>query len=330
MKIIDCFIATNDTETVENLFNCSAVSNVICLSPLDFISTEGITNIAAATKSEYTLLYTKPDRLKWVHWGLERMLQVAQTIQADMVYSDHFKEIEGQVNMAPVIDYQTGSLRDDFDFGSLLLIKSSALKKAVAKMDKDYNFAALYDLRLKISQRSLPQHINEYLYYEVETDRRASGEKQFDYVNPKNREVQIEMEAACTEHLKAIGGYLAPQFKTIDYSTDGPFEYEASVIIPCRNRVNTIEDAIRSALNQNTTFKYNVFVVDDNSTDGTVDIIKKYIDNPKFRYIAQDPTYHAIGGNWNAALHHPDCGRFALQLDSDDLYSDENSVQRFV
>ena len=196
-------------------------------------------------------------------------------------------------------------------------------------MTENYRFAGLYDLRLKVSRLGKLEHINEYLYYEVETDSRKSGEKQFDYVDPKNRDVQIEMEKACTEHLKAIGGYLEPKFKDIDID-EGGFEYEASVIIPCRNRVRTIEDAIKSALSQKTDFKYNVFVVDDNSTDGTVDIIRKYADDKRLVYIAQDPTWHAIGGNWNAALHHPDCGRFALQLDSDDLYSDETTVQRFV
>ena len=112
--------------------------------------------------------------------------------------------------------------------------------------------------------------------------------------------------------------------------TEGEFEYEASVVIPCKNRVRTIGDAIRSALAQKTDFRYNVIVVDDNSTDGTVDVIKGFLGDPKLVYIAQDPSYHAIGGNWNAALHHPGCGRFALQLDSDDLYSDEHTVQKFV
>ncbi len=247
-----------------------------------------------------------------------------------MLYSDHFIQIDGAVRNAPVIDCQSGSLRDDFDFGSVLLFRTDALRAAAATMTENYRFAGLYDLRLKVSRLGKLEHINEYRYYEVETDSRKSGEKQFDYVDPKNRDVQIEMEKACTEHLKAVGGYLEPKFKDIDID-EGDFEYEASVIIPCRNRVRTIEDAIKSALGQKTDFKYNVFVVDDNSTDGTVDIIRRYAAaDDRLRYIAQDPTWHAIGGNWNAALHHPDCGRFALQLDSDDLYSDENTVQRFV
>ena len=196
-------------------------------------------------------------------------------------------------------------------------------------MTADYAAAGLYDLRLKVSQQGRLEHIGEYLYYEIETDLRKSGEKQFDYVDPKNRQSQIEMEQAVTDHLKAIGGYLAPSFKTVDI-TEGEFAFEASVVIPCKNRVKTIGDALRSALSQKTDFPYNVIVVDDNSTDGTVDVIKSFLGDPKLVYIAQDPTWHAIGGNWNAAIHHPACGRFALQLDSDDLYFDENTVQKFV
>ena len=257
------------------------------------------------------------------------MLNIADDTNAAMVYADHFNHTGNTHTEAPVIDYQLGALRDDFDFGSVLLYKASAIKEAVGRMDADYQFGALYDLRLKVSQKGSLEHINEYLYYEIETDNRKSGEKIFDYVDPKNRAVQIEMEQICTQHLKDINGYLKPTFRHIEFENDN-FEYEASVIIPCKNRVRTIRDAITSALNQKTTFKYNVIVVDDNSTDGSVDIIKSFTDNPKLIYIAQDKTYHAIGGNWNVAIHHPQCGKFAIQLDSDDVYSDENTVQRFV
>lgn len=293
------------------------------------LSTARLREIASDVKTEYTLLYTKDTELKWVNWGQERLLQIAQDTGAAMVYSDRFCFLGGKLVEAPVIDYQQGSLRDDFDFGGVQLYRSDALKEAVSRMDADYQFAALYDLRLKVSQKGSLVHINEYLYYEWESDTRQSGEKLFDYVDPRNRAVQIEMEKACTEHLKAVGGYLEPEFEKVDFSQGGGFEYEASVVIPCKNRVRTIGDAIRSALDQKTTFKYNVIVVDDNSTDGTVDVIKSF-DDPKLIYIAQDKSYHAIGGNWNAALHHPKCGRFALQLDSDDMYSGPDTVQKFV
>lgn len=288
-------------------------------------STKKIREIAAEADSEYTLLYTRETRLDWVHFGQERLLQIAADSGAAMIYADHFNGSDP----APVIDYQEGSLRDDFDFGGVQVYRTDLLKKAVAAMDEEYEFAAMYDLRLRVSELGPLVHANELLYYEIETDTRASGEKLFDYVDPRNRAVQVEMEKVCTAYLKRIGGYLKPEFKEVDMS-GGEFPVEASVVIPCKNRVRTIGDAIRSALSQKTDFPYNVIVVDDNSEDGSVDVIKSFLGDPKLVYIAQDKTYHAIGGNWNSALHHPQCGRYALQLDSDDVYSDENTVQKFV
>lgn len=287
-----------------------------------------IREIASESKTLFTLIYSKPTELKWVDLGMERLVQVALETGAAMAYSDHFSSVDGTVVPMPVIDCQEGSLRDDFEFGGVQLYLTSALREAASQMTEDYEYAGLYDLRLKVSRLGSLVHVNEFLYYEVEQDTRKSGEKLFDYVNPRNRAVQIEMEAACTEHLKATGAYLPPVFKDVDLFC-GDFEYEASVVIPCRNRVRTIADAIRSALSQKCSYKYNVIVVDDNSTDGTVDVIRSFND-PKLVYIAQDSSYHAIGGNWNAALHHPKCGRFALQLDSDDVYSGPDTVQKFI
>ena len=295
-----------------------------------FAKAATLRRVAQAAAAEYTLLYTKSTDLRLVHYALERLVQLASDSGASFLYADHFREKNGVVEPHPVIDCQLGSVRDDFDFGGLLLIRTDALKAAAAAMDTDYQYAGLYDLRLRLSQQRLPEHVGEFLYYEIETDLRTSGEKQFDYVDPKNRGVQVEMEEAVTEHLKAIGAYLAPgAFLSVDL-TLGKFPVEASVVIPCKNRVRTIADAIRSALSQKTDFPYNVIVVDDNSTDGTVDVIQSFLGDPKLVYIAQDPTWHGIGGNWNAALHHPQCGRFALQLDSDDKYHDETTVQQFV
>lgn len=322
--MIDCFVPSANAETISNLKSESLVSNVYAIDG-PMASTVVMKQIAAMAKEPFVLLYIKETSLRMVHFALERMVQIAEDTGAAMLYADHFNDR----GPAPVIDYQDGSLRDDFDFGGLLLYRTSVLKEAVAAMDADYKFAALYDLRLRASRLGKIEHIGEYLYYEVETDKRKSGEKLFDYVDPKNRAVQIEMEQVVTAHLKAIGGYLEPVFKDVAFD-EGTFEYEASVIIPCRNRVKTIGDALKSALSQKTSFKYNVIVVDDNSTDGTVDVIKGFLSDPKLVYIAQDKTYHAIGGNWNAALHHPLCGRFAIQLDSDDMYYDENTVQKFV
>ena len=327
MNRIDCFVPSADTAAM-----LSSEPEVRAASTVDFASlrsTASVKSIAADSEAEFTLICTKSTELKLVAFALERMLQIADSTGASMVYADHFFMKGDAVEQAPVIDCQFGSLRDDFDFGSVLLYRTSVLRQAVSEMDVDYKYAALYDLRLRASRLGALEHINEYLYYEVETDTRASGEKLFDYVDPRNRAVQIEMERACTAHLKAIGGYLEPNFLDIDPAC-GDFRFEASVVIPCKNRVRTIGDALRSALSQVTDFPYNVIVVDDNSTDGTVDVIRSFESDSKLIYIAQDPSYHAIGGNWNAAIHHPLCGRYAIQLDSDDMYHDATTVQKFV
>ncbi len=333
-KNINCFIPYQSDEqvqqTVANLRSQDLVNEIFFLKG-DIRTTENMRFIAANATTKYSLIYTKYNTLSLVLFALERMECLIEDAGADMVYSDHFNKVGNVCTNAPVIDYQLGALRDDFDFGSVLFYRSSALKDAVSRMDTDYQYAGLYDLRLKVSQKGALEHINEYLYYDVELDNRKSGEKLFDYVDPKNRGVQIEMEKAVTQHLKDINGYLEPKFADVDMSPAG-FEYEASVIIPCKNRVRTIGDAISSALSQKVDpkYKYNVIVVDDNSEDGSVDVIKSFLGNEKLVYIAQDKSWHAIGGNWNVALHHPQCGKFAIQLDSDDTYSDENTVQRFI
>ena len=309
--------------------------------------TKAIREIAEKSSAEFTMICLKPD-IEWVYLGLERMVQVLQMTGATMVYSDHFNKLkvdslklkevgkptseERQVVEAPVIDYQVGALRDDFDFGSVLLWDTRKLKEIVAQMDTDYEFAGLYDLRLRASEDSELVHIPEFLYYEVENDTRKSGEKLFDYVDPRNRAVQVEMEVCVTAYLKRIGAYLQPEaYKPLPQAED--FPVTASVIIPCKNRVQTIADAIRSALAQRVRapYSFNVIVVDDNSTDGTAEVIQELKNqNSKLIYIAQDKTWHAIGGNWNVAIHDPRCGKYAIQLDSDDTYYDETTVQKFI
>ena len=296
-------------------------------------STAAIREIAAKANTPYTMICLKPD-IEWVYLGQERMMQVMQMTGATMAYADHFQKMtndQSQITIveAPVIDYQMGALRDDFDFGAVLLWDTAKLKALVAQMDTDYEFAGLYNLRLRAEKL---EHIPEYLYYEVETDTRKSGEKLFDYVDPRNRQVQIEMEACVTAHLKRIGAYLQPgEYKALPKA--GEFPVTASVIIPCKNRARTIADAIHSALNQKVRdgYSFNVIVVDDNSTDGTAEIIDKLqMGNDKLVFIRQDKTWHAIGGNWNVAIHDPRCGKYAIQLDSDDTYFDETTVQKFI
>ncbi len=303
-------------------------------------STKAIKEIAAKAQRPYTMISLKPD-IEWVYLGQERMMQVLKMTGATMVYADHFAKIGETVTQAPVIDYQIGALRDDFDFGAVLLWDTAKLKALVAAMDTEYEFAGLYDLRLRASQAisyqpSVISHIPEFLYYEVETDTRKSGEKLFDYVDPRNRQVQIEMEACVTAHLKRIGAYLKPgEYKELSAFSDQLSDYPvtASVIIPCKNRARTIADAIHSALAQKVRapYSFNVIVVDDNSTDGTAEKISEISrQHSDLIYIAQDKTWHAIGGNWNVAIHDPRCGKYAIQLDSDDTYFNETTVQRFI
>ena len=299
------------------------------ISVNNFQSTQAMKAIAAHSDVPYTLLYTKPTELKLGQFALERMVQVMEMTQAGMTYADHFQQIDGTQKAAPVIDYQLGSLRDDFDFGSVLLFQSDVFKKAVKSSKENYQYAGIYDLRLKISQKSKLEHINEYLYTEIENDHRKSGEKQFDYVNPKNREVQIEMEKACTNHLKVIGGYLAPDFQPINFSSS-TFDVEASVIIPVRNRIRTIKDAVRSALCLQTSFPFNVIVIDNHSTDGTTEALRELSADKRLIHVIPEKEDLGIGGCWNVGVHHEKCGKFSIQLDSDDVYKDEHTLQIMV
>ena len=288
-----------------------------------------IKHIAEKATGTYTLLYIKDTEVVWGYLAEERMKQVMDNTGAAMVYSDRYVVKSGQTEKSPTIDYQFGSLRDDFDFGAVVMLRTSSLKEAASRMNADYRFAGFYDLRLKLSQKYELVHINEYLYTEQERDLRLSGQKQFDYVDPRNRERQIEMEQACTEHLKEIGGYLKPLFKSVDFN-QAAFTYEASVIIPVKNRVKTIADAIQSVLKQETEFPFNVIIVDNHSTDGTNELIESLATDQRVVHVVPERTDLGIGGCWNMGIHHPMCGKFAIQLDSDDLYSDEHTLSKMV
>ncbi len=294
------------------------------------VSTATVKAIAEKATTPYTLIYTKQLPLQLGQFALERFMQVADDTGAGMVYSNYFESKEGQLPSHPVIDYQQGSLRDDFNFGSVLFYLTKLLKDAVEHTQEIYDFAGLYNLRLKVSQKANLWRIPEYLYTEVELDTRRSGEKVFDYVDPKNRRVQEEMEQACTQHLKAIGAWLKPEFTAIQFDK-GTFEYEASVIIPVLNRLKTVEDAIKSVLNQKTNFKFNLIVVDNHSTDGTTELLKKYAaQDDRLIHLIPDRNDLGIGGCWNVGIMDSRCGKFAVQLDSDDLYIDEHVLQRIV
>jgi glycosyltransferase, group 2 family len=332
MKKITCFVPYIDEsqagKTLSALRDSQLVDKVVCLDEPVFKS-EIIRRIAAESKADYALVYTKTTTLELGYMALERLLQIAQDTNAGLVYADHYQVKGGELVKAPVIDYQKGSLRDDFDFGSVLFFDAAALKESVQRMTESYQHAGLYDLRLKLSQRYALVHANEYLYSEVEEDNRKSGEKQFDYVDPRNRDRQIEMEKACTQHLKEIGGYLEPHFEDIDFN-QGEFEVEASVIIPVRNREATIGAAIESVLKQQTKFKFNLIVIDNHSTDGTTETIDAFKADGRVIHLVPERNDLGIGGCWNYGVNSKHCGKFAVQLDSDDLYKDEHTLQTIV
>ena len=332
MKKITCFVPYIDEaqagKTLSALRTSQLVDKVVCLDQPVFKS-ETIRRIAAESNADYALVYTKSTTLELGYMALERLLQIAQDTEAGLVYADHYQVKGHEQVKAPVIDYQKGSLRDDFDFGSVLFFNAAALKESVQRMTDTYQHAGLYDLRLKLSQRYTLVHANEYLYSEVEEDNRKSGEKQFDYVDPRNRDRQIEMEKACTQHLKEIGGYLEPHFKDIDFN-QGEFEVEASVIIPVRNRVATVGAAIESVLKQQTKFKFNLIVIDNHSTDGTTEAIDAFKADGRVVHLVPERNDLGIGGCWNYGVNSAHCGKFAVQLDSDDLYKDEHTLQTIV
>ncbi len=292
-------------------------------------SSATIKKIAEHTSDTFTLLYTKGNTLKVGYLALDRMVRIARDSKAAMIYADYYTIVDGNRSLTPVIDYQEGALRDDFNFGPLLLFNTADFKQAAAGIDKSYTAAGLYDLRLRISRLGALVHINEYLYTDISLPTTESGESHFNYVDPKNRGVQIEMEEACTAHLKAIGGYLEPKFETIEFNR-GDFANEASVIIPVRNRVRTIRDAIRSVLSQKTDFPFNLIIIDNHSTDGTSEAIEEFTSDPRVIHIVPDRDDLGIGGCWNLGANHPEAGKFCVQLDSDDVYADENTLAKMV
>ena len=293
-------------------------------------SSNTIVSIAENTDADYVMICTRHTTIGWGNNTLERFLRVADDTDAVMVYADHYKMVEGKMEKHPVIDYQSGSLRDDFDFGSLWCIKAQALADYIAQSDREeYQFAALYDLRLYLSRVGEIFHLNEFLYSEAELDTRKSGEKQFDYVNPRNREVQIEMEKACTQHLGKVGALIDTTFYRQPDFGEQDFEYEASVIIPVFNREKTVADAVKSALGQKANFKFNVIVVNNHSTDRTGEILDE-LKADNLIQIVPERTDLGIGGCWNEAINSSFCGKFAVQLDSDDLYSSPKTLQKIV
>lgn len=351
-KTITCFIPYGSenqiNKTIRHLQECSTVDRIFLLptSPVPNLSlpdkcyilpssapesVERYKQVALYANTPFTLICTQVQDLEFGYMALERMCDYLSAPQCSMVYADHYKTIKGERTPHPVIDYQLGSVRDDFDFGSLLMFRTDYLKRAINEIEaeKEYQHSALYALRLALSRYGELTHIREFLYTETEIDLRKSGEKQFDYVDPRNRQVQIEREEVFTRHLKKIGAYLKPGMMTVDLK-EGEFSHEASIIIPVRNRARTINDAIRSVLEQETSFPFNLIIIDNHSTDGTSEIIEQYKNDNRVIHLIPERTDLGIGECWNLGINHPQCGRFAIQLDSDDLYSSPHTVQTIV
>lgn len=296
----------------------------------NFTSSETIKLISENVKAEYSIVLTQDEYVEFGQHALHRFISVANNTNAGLIYSDFF-EVKNEIKKQhPVIDYQFGSLRDDFDFGAILFYRNSALIESVSELDESFKFAGLYNLRLKVSQKNSIYRIPEFLYSLVELKDSKKNSEHFDYVDPKNREVQIEMEKAVTQHLKDIDAYLKPNFTEVNFENHR-FENKASVIIPVFNRVKTIGDAVKSVMKQKADFSFNLIVVDNHSTDGTTEKLKEYsTEYPNLIHIIPERNDLGIGGCWNVAVDDQRCGEFALQLDSDDMYADENTVQTIV
>ena len=342
---VDCFFVFSNEDASQKLvdqFRESAlVSQVYVLSKSEVslqncevilveesISCATIRLVAKNLSADYALLALGDSHLEIGAGAVERLFQVAQNTEAPMVYADYFEIKEEKLSAHPLIDYQMGSLRDDFNFGPVRFFRSEVLKAFRYENYEMLKHAGCYALRLRASRMGELVRIPECLFTLVETDTRSSGEKQFDYVKSSARERQLEMEQVCTTHLRDIGALLLSPFPETIFSEN--FEIEASVIIPVKNRIKTIRDAIISVLIQKTSFKFNLIVVDNYSTDGTSEVLQEYAAMGKLIHIIPESKNLGIGGCWNEAVFHPECGKFAVQLDSDDLYANEETLQIIV
>ncbi len=283
-----------------------------------------------SAETEFVLLAKQSQGLRFCPDGLFRLQQVACDSRAGMVYANYLELQDGQTKVHPLNPCQLGSVRDDFDFGACCLIRREAALRVLEDCPDNYQYAGFYDLRLRLSEHFPIIHLEENLY-SFQADNKVDTEKEmFAYVDPKNRDYQLEMEAACTAHLKRIGAWLAPEAEKAELSA-GDFSTEATVIIPVRNRVRTIADAVQSALSQNCSFDFNLIVVDNHSNDGTAELLNSLAAaDTRLTVLRPESRQLNIGGCWNLAVKHPLCGRFVVQLDSDDLYSSPHSLERIV
>jgi len=303
------------------------------LAAASLLSYETLSLILGDIRTKYLLLLAEVQGILIEPEALERILKEAESTKAGLVYSDFFDEGKRTKTLHSLNDYQPGSVRDDFDFGAMILFSVSAVQKALKKYGPMPNvkFAGLYDLRLKVSIDHSVYHLQEPLYTMIEADEPSGGEKIFAYVDRRNEAVQKEMETVFTDYLKKIRGYLPPHHLRGVEQTSTPFPVEASVIIPVRNRKETIAEAVKSALSQKTDFPFSIIVVDNHSTDGTTAILSDLARHcSSLKHVLPKRTDLGIGGCWNEALHNEACGRIAVQLDSDDLYSSSRTLQKMI
>lgn len=317
--------------------------NVEVVEVEDSVFTGNIVSKINAYGARYNFLYTKGEPLMAGNRMAQRMKAEANANEADprlsdnatLVYADHYEVRNGQAMPHPLIEWQDGSVRNDFDFGSVLLFVGNI-------KESHYTYAALYHAWLYTREKI---HIPEALYTEQESDSRLSGEKQFDYVNPAQREVQKEMEQAFTAWLgdknehrrpgsesKGIDLRITPEMlRCANVDMEWANGVEASVIIPVRNRERTIGDAISSALGQEADFPFNVIVVDNHSTDNTSAVVEGLAaqDNRVVHLVPRQNDL-GIGGCWDLAIRDERCGKFAIQLDSDDFYSSPRTLKKIV
>ena len=342
---VDCFFAFSNEEASQKLVNqfraSSLVNQVFVLSKIpvnlvncdqvivqEYSSCSTIRHIAKLVEGDFALLALGESTIELGQGAIERLVQVAEFTEAPMAYADYMEMKDGILAPHPVIDYQMGSLRDDFNFGPVGFYRVEVLKAFRYENYEMLKYGGSYALRLRASRMGELVRIPEYLFTKVETDTRLSGEIQFDYVKASAREYQLEMEQVCTAHLRDIGALLVAPFPETSFSED--FDTEVSVIIPVRNRARTIRDAIVSVLIQKTSFRFNLIVIDNYSTDGTTDILNEYAEQGKLIHIIPERHDLGIGGCWNEGVFHQACGKFAVQLDSDDLYVNEDTLQTIV
>ncbi len=296
-------------------------------------SHETVARIINEASTEYLFLVVSGQQISIEPEGLQSLLAAAESTGAGLLYSDFYEESGQTKTLHPLTDYQLGSVRDDFDFGVAVLVSVSRARRALARYGAipAVEFAALYDLRLKLSIDHFIYHMREPLYSVINKASSPEGASLFAYVDPRNEKAQKELESVFTEYLKNIGAYLAPgRFREVEQPGIS-FPTEASVIIPVRNRKGTIAEAVKSALSQETDFAFNVIVVDNHSTDGTTAVLSELAEQQSaMHHIIPVRTDLAIGGCWNEAIHSDLCGRYAVQLDSDDLYSSSRTLQRIV